>query len=93
MDDVLKWNMDGTGGDGDGILLASTNFDDGTCIEVGQEIKTGRKGGPCKSYFRLPKDAMAGQDYTVYWLWDYSLHFGNTVPGHVEVWKTSSFFL
>lgn len=44
VDSVLNWTMDGMGGDKQGKLLATTNFDDGTCIEVGQEAKTGRKG-------------------------------------------------
>ncbi|KAK6338931.1 hypothetical protein TWF696_009732 [Orbilia brochopaga] len=85
---VLKWTRDGKGGDGQGVLLDTTPFDDGVCIETGHEnVQKGRVGGPCKSYFRLPSTAKAGKDYTIYWLWDYSQHFGPK-PGYVE-WYSS----
>ncbi|KAK6539486.1 hypothetical protein TWF694_009708 [Orbilia ellipsospora] len=81
---VLEWTKDGKGGDGQGVLLDITPFDDGVCIEVGHEnAGPGRVSGPCKSYFRLPTNVQVGKDYTVYWLWDYSLHFGPK-PGYVE---------
>ncbi|KAF3934241.1 hypothetical protein ABW20_dc0110271 [Dactylellina cionopaga] len=86
---VLKWTMDGKGGDGQGRLLATSDFDDRVCIETGHEnAGPGRVAGPCKSYFRLPKDAAVGKDYTVYWLWDYSMHFGPPKPGFLE-WYSS----
>ncbi|EPS41681.1 hypothetical protein H072_4390 [Dactylellina haptotyla CBS 200.50] len=86
---VLKWTRDGKGGDGQGKLLDITPFDDGVCIETGHEnAGPGRVSGPCKSYFRLPKDAQVGKDYTVYWLWDYSEHFGPAKPGFIE-WYSS----
>ncbi|KAF3907526.1 hypothetical protein AA313_de0201767 [Arthrobotrys entomopaga] len=81
---VLEWTKDGKGGDGQGVLLDITPFDDGVCIEVGHEnAGPGRVSGPCKSYFRLPTNVKVGKDYTVYWLWDYSQHFGPK-PGYVE---------
>ncbi|KAF3939836.1 hypothetical protein ABW19_dt0204773 [Dactylella cylindrospora] len=87
---VLEWTRDGKGGDGDGQLLEITSFDDGLCIEVGHENAGGqnRDAGPCSSYFRLPKDAKVGEDYTVYWLWDYTEHFGPPKPGFIE-WYSS----
>ncbi|OAL42813.1 hypothetical protein IQ07DRAFT_472452, partial [Pyrenochaeta sp. DS3sAY3a] len=33
--DVLKWTRDGSGGDRRGVLLASQNFDDGRCYQLG----------------------------------------------------------
>ncbi|MCJ1350290.1 MAG: hypothetical protein MMC33_000271 [Icmadophila ericetorum] len=38
------WNSKGTGGDGQGILIGTTNFDDGQCYQVnGGNISTARK--------------------------------------------------
>lgn len=34
------------------------------------------QAGPCKSQFEIPKDVKVGSVYTVYWVWDYSEHFG-----------------
>ena len=85
VDDVLKWTTDGSGGDGKGRLLSTSNFDDGICIETGHEVSTGRPGGPCKSYFRVPADAEQGKDIEVIWLWDYTWHFGPPKPGYIEV--------
>ena len=85
IDEVLKWNRAGTGGDKEGMLLSTSNFDDGTCIEAGQEAATNRTGGPCTSYFRVPESAEPGKLFTIYWVWDYSKHFGNTIANYVEV--------
>ncbi|KAF3315650.1 hypothetical protein TWF173_003227 [Orbilia oligospora] len=86
---VLEWTPDGKGGDGEGFLLAATPFDDLVCIETGHEdAEEGRVGGPCSSYFRLPETAEEGKDFTVYWLWDYTEHFGPPKPGFIE-WYSS----
>ena len=91
---VKQWTVDGKGGDGRGRLLANpSNFDDGTCVEpngtpIANQRKAAGGGGPCKSAFKLPQDAKVGSTFTVYWVWDYSNHFGPTKKGHVE-WYTS----
>ncbi|KAK6340398.1 hypothetical protein TWF730_002157 [Orbilia blumenaviensis] len=86
---VLEWTRDGKGGDGEGVLLEVTPFDDRVCIETGHEdAGEGRVGGACSSYFRLPKTAEVGKDFTVYWLWDYTEHFGPPKPGYLE-WYSS----
>lgn len=83
---VLEWTLDGKGGDGEGFLLADTPFDDRVCIETGHEdAEAGRVAGACSSYFRLPETAEVGKDFTVYWLWDYTEHFGPPKPGFIEV--------
>ncbi|RVD86800.1 uncharacterized protein DFL_005057 [Arthrobotrys flagrans] len=86
---VLEWTLDGKGGDGEGFLLADTPFDDRVCIETGHEdAEAGRVAGACSSYFRLPETAEVGKDFTVYWLWDYTEHFGPPKPGFIE-WYSS----
>lgn len=95
--DLLKWTKDGKGGNGKGRLLSVTNFDDTLCFEFNDtQVSQGRfavAGGehgqstPCTSQFQVPDDVKADM-YTVYWLWDFSEHFGKEQPGHVE-WYTS----
>jgi hypothetical protein len=91
---VKQWTQDGKGGDKRGRLLAKpSDFDDGTCIEnnetpIAKQRKAAGGGGACKSVFKLPEDAVVGSTYTVYWVWDFSNHFGPTKKGHVE-WYTS----
>ncbi|KAL7276757.1 hypothetical protein RUND412_000255 [Rhizina undulata] len=90
---VRNWTLDGTGGDKNGFLLANpTPFDDGVCIEAnGSPIATKRLaeglGGPCKSVFKIPETAKAGQTLTVYWVWNYSGELGPTV--NLTEWYTS----
>ncbi|KAK6496633.1 hypothetical protein TWF481_001624 [Arthrobotrys musiformis] len=87
---VREWTADGSGGDGEGFLLAKTDFDDAVCIETGHEDadpQNPRVGGPCSSFFRIPENAEIGKDLTVYWLWDYSEHFGPD-PTYTE-WYSS----
>ncbi|KAM7207718.1 hypothetical protein V8F20_001985 [Naviculisporaceae sp. PSN 640] len=82
----LKWNQDGTGGDGKGKLVATRNYDDGQCHEVipsgigDQEgITTFRmahlKGGyellPCQTDIKVPLDAKVGKTLTFIWVWDW----------------------
>ncbi|CAZ79530.1 unnamed protein product [Tuber melanosporum] len=91
---VKQWTVDGKGGDGRGRLLANpSNFDDGKCAEtndtpIAKQRKAAGGGGACKSVFKLPEDAKVGSTFTVYWVWDYSNHFGPTKKGHTE-WYTS----
>ncbi|KAG0635317.1 hypothetical protein HOY80DRAFT_982537 [Tuber brumale] len=91
---VKQWSVDGKGGDGRGRLLANpSNFDDGKCFEpndspIAKQRKASGGGGACKSVFKLPEDAKVGSTFTVYWVWDYSNHFGPTKKGHTE-WYTS----
>ena len=82
------------GGDAQGVLLAGPlNFDDGACVEdngtpEALKRKAAGGGGPCKSNFKLPENLQPGSVYTVYWVWDFSLHFGPAKVGHTE-WYTS----
>lgn len=85
-----KWNADGTGGDGRGVLLSTQNFDDGRCYQInGGEISTQRQakfpheadelmGGDmwCQQDIALPKDAPSGKPYTLYWVWDWPTKAG-----------------
>lgn len=98
LSEVIKWTKDGKGGDGNGRLLAGPdNYDDGVCAEGnGSPIAQQRHAPPgpgilCKNSFSLPEDLPDGSTYTVYWVWDFSLHFGpkfKAEKGHVE-WYTS----
>ncbi|PWW79110.1 hypothetical protein C7212DRAFT_153264 [Tuber magnatum] len=92
---VKQWTTDGKGGDGRGRLLEKpSDFDDGGCAEkdngtpISKQRKAAGGGGACKSVFKLPEDAKVGSKFTVYWVWDYSNHFGPTKKGHTE-WYTS----
>jgi hypothetical protein len=90
---VKQWTQDGKGGDGRGRLLVKpSDFDDGSCVEpnsspIARQRKAAGLGGVCKNVFRLPEDAKVGTTYTVYWVWDYSNHFGPTKP--MTEWYTS----
>lgn len=80
-----KWNEDGTGGDGRGILLSRQNFDDGQCYQINDDsISTGRQakfpheadqlmGADmwCQQDIALPQNAPTGKPYTLYWVWDW----------------------
>lgn len=80
-----QWNVDGTGGDGRGRLIATRNYDDGQCYQTNNGvIATSRMKqfskvaeNPmgtdmwCQSDFQLPTDITAGSTYTLYWVWDW----------------------
>jgi hypothetical protein len=75
------------------LLAGPTSFDDGVCAEnSGAPIAVQRnsegKGGPCKTQFKLPTTLQQGSTVTVYWVWDYDLHFGPERLPHTE-WYTS----
>ncbi|KAK8072463.1 hypothetical protein PG996_005811 [Apiospora saccharicola] len=88
--DVQKWNVDQTGGDKKGKLLASHYYDDGQCfqnrgvdktkfpIAVDRTAKYGLKELFCQSDLQLPKDLPESGTYTLYWVWDWPL-----MPGQV----------
>jgi len=88
--EVMAWRN----GSSDGVLLAGpADFDDGTCVEDNGtpeaiKRKAAGGGGPCKSSFKLPENLQPGSVYTVFWVWDFSLHFGPQKVGHTE-WYTS----
>jgi hypothetical protein len=92
--EVLKWTADSSLGNGSGRLLAPiSDFDDGTCAEdnstpLSQKRRAAGGGGPCKSTFKIPEDVKPGQPLTVFWVWDFSSHFGPEEKNHVE-WYTS----
>ncbi|EHL02199.1 hypothetical protein M7I_1793 [Glarea lozoyensis 74030] len=82
-----KWNIDGTGGDKKGKLIATRYYDDGQCyqmnpsepISVGRSNKSGVKSEvPCQTDVQLPEDAGTSGDYTLYWVWDYALMGGDS---------------
>lgn len=84
------WNAAGTGGDGRGVLLATRNFDDGTCYQVNSgAISVARQAQfqhtaiqPmgvniwCQSDVTIPASAPDSGLYTMYWVWDWP-----TLPG------------
>ncbi|KAK8122392.1 hypothetical protein PG984_011062 [Apiospora sp. TS-2023a] len=88
--DVQKWNVDQTGGDKKGKLLASHYYDDGQCfqnrgdampsfpIAKDRTAKYGLKELSCQSDLQLPKDLPESGTYTLYWVWDWPL-----MPGQV----------
>lgn len=79
------WTADGSGGDGRGVLLAKTAYDDGQCYQIngGKISQTRQEEFPttpnqlmgadlwCQTDVRLPSDAPTGQPYTLYWVWDW----------------------
>ncbi|KAK4217607.1 hypothetical protein QBC37DRAFT_259870, partial [Rhypophila decipiens] len=81
----LKWNRDGTGGDGKGKLVATRHFDDGQCYEhIPAEgdlegITTFRMKSlnysveaiPCQTDIKIPEDAIVGKKLTHFWVWDW----------------------
>lgn len=98
LSEVIQWTADGKGGSGKGRLLSGpANYDDGVCAEGnGSPIAQQRHAPPgpgilCKDSFTLPEDLKDGSVYTVFWVWDFSLHFGpkyKAENNHVE-WYTS----
>lgn len=94
------WNVNGTGGDGRGKLLATRNYDDGQCYQVnGGAISTSRQkqfskvpANPmgtdlwCQSDIQLPTDITTGANYTLYWVWDWpTLNKANAMIGEEGV--------
>ncbi|KAG0127371.1 hypothetical protein HOY82DRAFT_625532, partial [Tuber indicum] len=91
---VVNWVIGGKGGSGRGKLLAEpSDFEERNCVErndtpIAQERKQAGCRGTCKSVFEFPINAKVGSTSTVYWVWDYSNHFGPTKRGNPE-WYTS----
>lgn len=94
------WNVNGTGGDGRGRLLATRNYDDGQCYQDNSgAISTSRQaqfkkvsenpmGGDlwCQSDIQLPTDITTGANYTLYWVWDWpTLNKANAMIGEEGV--------
>lgn len=90
------WNVNGTGGDGRGRLIATRNYDDGQCYQENNgAIATSRikqfskvaespMGADlwCQSDFQLPTDITTGANYTLYWVWDWpTLNKANAMMG------------
>jgi hypothetical protein len=80
----LRWNRDGTGGDGRGKLLATRNYDDGQCYqpnggslssqranELADEGAKHEQELACQADIKLPDDLKPGSIYTIYWYWDW----------------------
>ncbi len=88
-----QWNLDGSGGDKRGRLLANQSFDDGQCYQVnGGPVSAERQakfkkandplmGGDlwCQTDIKLPTDLPAGKPYAVYWAWNWDTQKGT--PG------------
>lgn len=96
LQNALDWTSDGTGGKGDGRFLSRGTYDDGKCAEPNDTpISKARGVGPtgkmrsCIDGFTLPEDLKVGTTYSVYWVWDFSSHFGSRYPGHIEVCEHS----
>lgn len=94
--DIREWTENGQGGDKRGKLLGKpSDFDDGVCVESNDSLISKARvaaggGGACKSIFKLPEDLKDGDIYTVYWVWDFSEHFGQQAdPNAPQEWYTS----
>lgn len=94
------WNVNGTGGDGRGRLLATRNYDDGQCYQVNSgtisesrqkefsKVSENPQGGDlwCQSDIQLPTDITTGTNYTLYWVWDWpTLSEANAMVGDADV--------
>jgi hypothetical protein len=80
----LRWNRNGDGGDGRGMLLATRNYDDGQCFQpnagplnmqrANENANEGAKPDQelaCQVDLKLPDNLEPGSIYTVYWYWDW----------------------
>jgi hypothetical protein len=92
LQNALDWTSDGKGGRGDGIFLGRGTYDDGKCAEpndtpISKARGVGSRGKmkDCIDSFKLPEGLKPGTTYTVYWVWDFSGHFGSKAPKHIEV--------
>ncbi|KAH8797163.1 hypothetical protein F5884DRAFT_715855, partial [Xylogone sp. PMI_703] len=79
------WNVNGTGGDRRGKLLATRNFDDGQCYQINpssisRERQVKFPHAPddlmganlwCQTDVRIPPVVEASDTYTLYWIWDW----------------------
>ena len=91
--EVRAWTADGQGGNKKGRLLKTSPFDDGRCTQpndspVSKQRGVGKDGieRPCRSEFVIPENLNVGDVYTVYWVWDFSWHFGRDKPRVEEVY-------
>lgn len=90
--DVLKWKDAGVEEDGPGQYMGASTYDDGKCAEPNRSPISAQRGvgptgvgKPCKdSGFDIPKGLKPGTILTVYWVWDFSEHFGPN-PNFFEV--------
>lgn len=94
--DIRSWTENGQGGDKRGVLLGKpSDFDDGVCVEqnpsaISRTRVAAGGGGSCKSVFKVPEGLKDGDIYTVYWVWDFSEHFGEQAdPNAPAEWYTS----
>lgn len=91
--EVRAWTADGQGGNKKGKLLKTSPFDDGKCTQpndspISKQRGVGKDGveRPCRSEFVIPENLNVGDVYTVYWVWDFSWHFGRDKPRVEEVY-------
>lgn len=84
--DVMKWTKDGKGGNGQGRLLTTQNFDDNRCHQINDCTNSVERQGAypneipgqpgivselwCETDYQLPEDLASG-DYTTYWVWQW----------------------
>jgi hypothetical protein len=79
------WNAAGTGGNGNGKLLATRPFDDGRCYQINDApVSTQRQAQFnynsevwCQADFQIPADAPTTGLYTVYWVWEWPFLYSN----------------
>jgi hypothetical protein len=97
------WNAAGTGGNGNGILLATRNFDDGQCYQVDnahalsvqRQKEFPHKADPlmgedlwCQTDVTLPSNIAASDSYTLYWVWDWPTGTPGVGSGVNEIYTT-----
>jgi hypothetical protein len=85
LDVLYKWTPDGTGGNRQGQLLATRNYDDGQCYQINNgNISRSRvvsfakeaqdpMGANlwCQADVSLPNNLPVGKAYTLIWVWDW----------------------
>jgi hypothetical protein len=97
------WNAAGTGGNRNGVLLATRNFDDGQCYQVDNAHPLSvqrQKEFPhspdplmgadlwCQSDVTLPSNISSSGSYTLYWLWDWPTGTPGIGNGINEIYTT-----
>jgi hypothetical protein len=81
------WNVNGTGGDQRGKLIATQSFDDQRCYQAGggavantraQQLGTNSNTEVlCQTDIQIPDDVGTTGMYTLYWVWEWPTLFTN----------------
>ena len=90
--DVMKWTTDGKGGNGNGRLISTQNFDDGRCHQINECYLSVERQAAfpnkipqqdvsieqwCETDFKVPGDLKSGDKLTTYWVWQWPTEAGN----------------